>query len=206
MDETATTLLTPLQSGALWLQIAFYSVTAVSILIAGGVGIFKYRLFRSGRPFVTVSLDASSRLCSESHIQVGVTAQLYNGSKVLAKADVLEWECRLLTHYNADEIEAKIAEYFCYRDGVYSRVEEGSYEFPWRVWQRIRKTELGITIEPNETAHETASFILPWNCSAVQIRLFIPAGTSGASGWTATVYHDTGTAQEDDNVEPLQEV
>ena len=80
-----------------------------------------------------------------------VTAQLYNGSRVLAKADVLE-------------------------------------------------------IEPNETAHETATFILPWAYSAVQIRLFIPAGTSGAYGWTATVYHDTGTAQEDDNVEPLQEV
>ena len=76
MDETATTLLTPLQNGALWLQIAFYSVTAVSILIAGGVGIFKYRLFRSGRPFVTVSLDANSRLCSESHIQVGNGAAL----------------------------------------------------------------------------------------------------------------------------------
>ena len=208
MDEVTITLtlLTPLQKAALWLQIAFYVVTAVSIAVAGVVGIFKYRLFRFGRPFVTVSLDASSRPCSESHVQVGVTAQLYNGSRVLAEAGVLEWECRVLARYNADEIEAKIAEYFRYSDGVYSRVEEGSYEFPWHVWQRIKKTGLGIRIEPNETAHETATFILPRDCSAVQIRLFIPAGTSGASGWTATVYHDTGAAQEDNDVEPLQEV
>lgn len=199
MDEATTTLLTPLQNGALWLQIAFYSVTAVSVLIAGAVGIFKYRLFRFGRPFVAVSLDASSRPCSESHIQVGVTAQLYNGSRVLAKADVLEWECRVLAPYNVDEIEAKIAEYFCDQEGVYFKLEKGSSEFPWHVWQRIKKTELGIEIEPNETAHETATFILPWNCSAVQIRLFIPAVTSGASGWTATVYHDTEAAQEDNN-------
>ena len=110
MDEATTTLLTPLQQGALWLQIVFYCVTAVSILVAGGIGIVKYRLFRSGRPFITVSLDASSRPCSERHIQVGVVAQLYNGSKVLAEADVVKWECRALATYNADDIDDKIGE------------------------------------------------------------------------------------------------
>lgn len=209
MDDAIATLLTPLQKGALWAQIVFYCVTAVSILAAGGIGIVKYRLFRSGRPFITVSLDASSRPCSERHIQVGVTAQLYNGSKVLAKADVLEWECRVLATYDADEIEAKISEYFSYDDGVYSRLGGENTEFPWNVRQRIRKTCLGMKIEPNETAHESVSFILPWDCAAVQIGLFIPVGTSDQSVWTAVIYHDTRTApeeQEAGNVESLQEV
>ena len=208
MDEATTTLLTPLQKGALWVQIVFYCVTAASILAAGAIGIVKYRLFRSGRPFITVSLDASSRPCSERHIQVGVTAQLYNGSKVLAEADVLEWECRMLATYDADEIDDKIAEYFSDDGGAYAKTE-GNSEFPWHVQQRIEKTGLGIRIEPNEIAQENATFVLPWDCAAVQIRLYIPVGTGNNAGWTAVVYHDTINAQdqeENSNVEPLQEI
>ena len=38
VDEATVTLLTPLQKGALWVQIVFYCVTAASILAAGAMG------------------------------------------------------------------------------------------------------------------------------------------------------------------------
>lgn len=156
----------------------------------------KYRLFRSGRPFISVTLEASSRPCSAEHIQVGVIAKLYNGSKVLEKADVLEWECRGLATYGDAEIGKKIAEYFNSNDGR-ARCESGHSEFPWNVQQRITENDMAIEIEPNETSHDNATFVVPWYCTAVQIRLFIPITKGNEIGWTAVIYHDTNATQEE---------
>lgn len=188
MNRMDGATLTPLQQAALWAQIFFYAITAVSIAAAGLLGIIKYRLFRFGRPFITVTLEVSSRPCSASHTQVGVTGKLYNGSRVLAKADVLEWECRGLATYQDEAIDEKIVEYFDSRGG-YSRVETGNSEFPWNVQQRITKTDLDIAIEPNETSNDNVTFIVPYYCTAVQIRLFIPGPGKEDWGWTAVAYH-----------------
>lgn len=188
MNRRDGTTPTPLQQAALWAQILFYAITAVSIAAAGLLGIIKYRLFRFGRPFITVSLEVSSRPCSESHTQVGVTAKLYNGSRVLAKADVLEWECRGLATYDDEAVDEKIVEYFC-TGGGYARFERGNSEFPWNVQQRIKKIDLDIGIEPNETSNDNVTFIVPDYCTAVQIRLFIPDKVRKDWGWTAVAYH-----------------
>ena len=181
-----------LEQAALWTQIIFYAVTAFSILAAGTAGAVKYRLFRAGRPFITINLEVSSRPCSATHIQVGAAARLHNGSRVLAEAETLEWECRALATYMPQEIDEKVAEYFP-RPGNHIKIEPGNPEFPWNLQQRITKTDLNIGIEPNEYSHDNVTFIVPRYCTAVQIRLFIPTKDDEYKGWTAVVYHDVKT-------------
>ena len=179
-----------LQQAVLWAQLAFYAVTAIGLPVAGVFGLVKYRLYRANRPFISISLNASSRPCSPEHIQIGVTANLYNGSRVLAKVDSLEWECRAIAHYDSEDVVGKIAEYFS-ESGASVKEESGSSEFPWNVQQRIRKTDLDIEVEPNESSHENATFIVPSYCIAVQIRLFLETMKDNTRGWTAVIYHDT---------------
>ena len=50
---------------------------------------------------------------------------------------------------------------------------------------------LDIAIEPNETSHDSVTFVVPTYCTAVQIRLFIPTRRKNDMGWTAVIYHDT---------------
>ena len=179
-------------------QNLFYLVTSITLIAAGVLGIVKYQVFRIGQPFITVTLDVTSRPCSSDHIQVGVAAKLYNGSKVLARADILEWECRGLATYDPDEIEAKITEYFS-SNADRTRTETGNPEFPWNLQQRITKTDLVIEIEPNETSNDNVTFIVPYYCTAVQIRLFIPERTKRDWGWTAVAYHDITTPPREES-------
>jgi hypothetical protein len=179
-----------LQQAALSAQAVFYGVTVVGLLLTALFGVVKYRLFRSGRPFITITLEASSRPCSPELAQIGVIAKLDNGSRVLAKAEELEWECRALSLYSQEDVESKIEEYFSSTD-EHTRAHPGTSEFPWNVQQRITKQNLNIEIEPNEYSHENVSFIVPKYCRAVQVRLFIPTKRNINRGWTAVIYHDT---------------
>ena len=182
--------LTWLQQAALYAQVVFYGVTSVGLVLTAIFGGVRYRLFRSGRPFITIALEVSSRPCSSEFTQIGVIAKLYNGSRVLAKAEELEWECRALSIYPQKDVESKIEEYFSY-DVEHTRAHTGASEFPWNVQQRITKKNLNIEIEPNEYSHENVSFIVPKYCRAVQVRLFIPTKGNINRGWTAVIYHDT---------------
>lgn len=178
-----------LQQATLYAQAAFYIVTALGVMLTAIFGGIRYRLFRSGRQFITIALEASSRPCSSELTQIGVTAKLYNGSRVLAKAGELEWECRALSLYSQEDVEIKIEEYFS-SDVGHTRAQPGTSEFPWNVQQRIVKKNLNIEIEPNEYSHDNVSFIVPKYCRAVQVRLFIPTKSNINRGWTAVIYHD----------------
>ena len=151
--RTMPTNLTFLQQFALWAQIGFYIVTGISVAATGMLAAVKFRSF--SRPFINVSLEASSRPCSQDYVQIGVAAKLYNGSQNLAKVEKLEWECRGIAIYPPEAIEEKKAEYFHNAAGN-SRTECGNSEFPWNVQQRIIKKGLTIAIEPNETSGPTA--------------------------------------------------
>ena len=177
-----------LQQVALWAQIGFYIVTGISVVVTGALAAVKFRSF--SRPFINVTLEASSRPCSPDYIQIGVSAKLYNGSQNVARVGQLEWECRGVGVYPPEAIEQKTEEYFRDIVGI-SRIERGNSEFPWNLQQRITKECLDIAIEPNETSHDSVTFVVPSYCTAVQIRLFIPTKSKNDMGWTAVIYHDT---------------
>ena len=82
------TNLTFLQQFALWAQICFYIVTGISVVATGILAAVKFKTF--SHPFINVSLEASSRPCSQDDVQIGVAAKLYNGSQNLAKVGRLE--------------------------------------------------------------------------------------------------------------------
>ena len=182
------TNLTFLQQFALSAQIGFFIVTGISVVATGILAAVKFRTF--SRPFINVSLEASSRPCSQDDVQIGVAAKLTNGSQNLARVGQLEWECRGIATYPHETIEQKTDEYF-HDAGGNSRTEYGNSEFPWNLQQRIIKKGLAIAIEPNETSHDSVTFVVPSYCTAVQIRLFIPTKRKNDMGWTAVIYHDT---------------
>ena len=182
------TELTFLQQFALSAQIGFYIITGLSVLATGVLAGVKFRTF--SRPFINVSLEASSRPCSQDYVQIGVAAKLSNGSQNVAKVGQLEWECRGIAIYTPEAIDQKKDEYFQADDGN-SRTEYGNSDFPWNLQQRIIKKGLAIAIEPNETSHDSVTFVVPRYCTAVQIRLFIPTKRKNDMGWTAVIYHDT---------------
>ena len=133
------TELTFLQQLALSAQIGFYVVTGISVLATGVLAAVKFRSF--SRPFINVSLEASSRPCSQDDVQIGVAAKLYNGSQNLARVGQLEWECRGIAIYPSEAIEQKTDEYFK-DDGGNARTEYGNSDFPWNLQQRITKKGL----------------------------------------------------------------
>ena len=180
--------LTFLQQSALWAQICFYIVTGISLVATGILATVKFRTF--SRPFINVSLEASSRPCSQDDVQIGAAAKLSNGSQNVAKVGQLEWECRGIATYSPQVIDQKKEAYF-QDDGGNSRTEYGNSDFPWNLQQRIIKKGLAIAIEPNETSHDSVTFVVPSYCTAVQIRLFIPTNRKNDMGWTAVIYHDT---------------
>ena len=180
--------LTFLQQFALWAQIGFFIVTGISVVATGILAAVKFRTF--SRPFINVSLEASSRRCSQDDVQIGVAAKLTNGSQNLARVGQLEWECRGIATYPPEAIEQKKDEYFKDASGN-SRTEYGNSDFPWNLQQRIIKKGLDIAIEPNETSHDSVTFVVPTYCTALQIRLFIPTKRKKDMGWTAVIYHDT---------------
>ena len=99
------TNLTFLQQFALWAQIGFYIITGLSVLATAVLAAVKFRTF--SRPFINVSLEASSRPCSEGDVQIGVAARLYNGSQNLARVGQLEWECRGIAIYPTEAIKKR---------------------------------------------------------------------------------------------------
>ena len=166
-----------------WSQIAFYGVTTIGLITAAILGVIKYRIFRTTRPFINIALEASSRMASPDHIQIGVTANLYNGSKVLARVEELSWRCRSIGIYDSQEIRNKIEEHFANNVGR-------QREFPWNMQHAEVSPSLNLQIEPNESATEHISFIVPVYCTAVQITLVIPTDEDYKTGWKATIFHD----------------
>ena len=193
---TGSESLSSLQQAALYAQAVFYGTTVIGLLATALFGFVRYRLFRAGRAFIAITMEASSRPCSPGFVQIGVTAKLYNGSRVLARAEEFEWECRALAFYSQQDVEGKIEEYFS-GDEAHTRAYPGTSEFPWNVQQRITKKELNIEIEPNEYSNDNISFVVPDYCKAVQVRLFIPTKGNASRGWTAVIYHDTNHNYEE---------
>ena len=172
-----------------WSQVAFYIVTTIGLITAAILGIIKYRIFRTTRPFINITLEASSRAASPDYIQIGVTANLYNGSRVLAKVEELTWICRSIGIYDSEEIRNKMEEHFFRNIGKHT-------EFPWNIQHARVSPNLNIQIEPNESATEHTTFIVPMYCTAVQITLFIPTYEDYKTGWKATIFHDINTMKE----------
>ena len=109
------------------------------MVATGALAIVKFRSF--SRPFINVSLEASSRPCSQDYVQIGVAAKLSNGSQNTARVGQLEWECRGIAIYPSEAIEQKTDEYFK-DDGGNARTEYGNSDFPWNLQQRITKKGL----------------------------------------------------------------
>ena len=57
-------------------------VTVVAIMAGGAFAIYRFRIFRTLEPHITVTQTVSHRVVSDSYVHIFVTATLHNNSRV----------------------------------------------------------------------------------------------------------------------------
>ncbi len=157
----------------------------------------KRKVFRTKRPFLSVTLQATSQDYGDEQTQVTATAEMHNPSKAVAHVENIEWTCHGVAPYATDIIEKKVKEYFNQPDGR-SRIETEPGEFPWDLLERITHSDSQRALNPGETQTDTAAFIIPRFWNTVQIRIAIPKAQDRKQRWAAVVTHDIRITGQND--------
>ena len=170
-------------------------VTVVAIVVGGYFAYYKLQLFRDVEPHLTVTHEVSHRRIGDSYIHIGVTALLYNSSKV--HIDLLKYIFRLqeVAPVEDSEIVRLYAEVFK-EEGEES--EESEKYIQWPLLDRIQfKREKGeMVIEPGETHRETLEFIVSKELKTVMVYTYFYNSShsqrpgSTAEGWGVTTIYD----------------
>ena len=176
---------------------AVQSIGILVILSVGGaLTYYRFYLFRSSYPNLTVVHEVSHRRVGKSYVHIAVNASLHNGSRVRVEID----QSYSVLQRIAPTTDGEISQ--IYQD---ARSGEGYDDFQWDTIEEIPRSwpEDPISIEPSESYTETIEFIVSTEFETVLIYThFDNSETSEESsqptGWDATtVYdiHDTMTAQ-----------
>ena len=185
-----------------WTQVAFYLTPGTIFLLTAVVAIWRFNIFRTGKPAIQIDLEVSSRSTGGSWTVISAMASVTNSSKVLARCDSLQWEVRVLSPYSDDEVERKSEEYTPYMTTTGSTVE-----FPWNVQYLIKNDNPGIALEPGESNLVDMSIPIPTWIRAIDVRctLVLPKSRDGAANiWTNRRPHDIHTHDihtEEENAE-----
>ena len=201
----AAALFTSISLGAMTFADASFkdaaaSVQSIGILVilsvGGALAYYRFYLFRSSYPNLTVVHEVSHRRVGDSYVHIAVNASLHNGSRVRVEIDQSYSVLQRIAPTTDDEISQ------IYQD---ARSGEGYDDFQWDTIEEIPRSwpEDPISIEPSESYTETIEFIVSTEFETVLIYThFDNSETSEESsqptGWDATtVYdiHDTMTAQ-----------
>ena len=124
----------------MWSQTLFHLTPLVVFGLTAAIAIWRFRIFRTGKPAIKIDLEMSSRPASPSWT---VLKRFGIGTKHLAgygKVQSLQWEVRVLSPFDDEAVELKVAEY-----SGYMTTEGPSVEFPWNVQYRIVSETLALS-------------------------------------------------------------
>ena len=181
----------------MWSQTLFYLTPVVVFGLTAAIAIWRFRIFRTGKPAIKIDLEMSSRPASPSWTVLSALALVQNTSQVMARCNSLQWEVRVLSPFDDEAVELKVAEY-----SSYMTTEGPSVEFPWNVQYRIVSENPGIALEPGEFNVVDMSLALPRWIDAVDVRctLVLPKGRRGPPYvWTNRKPHDICKEVTNDN-------
>ena len=171
-----------------WAQIAFYLTPGVIFVLTAGVAIWRFNIFRFGKPAIKVDLEVSSRVSSESWNVISAVALVTNTSQVVVRCTSLQWEVRVLAPFDDEAVQLKSDEY-----AGHMKTQGPSVEFPWNVQYRMRNDNPGIALEPGESNVVDMSLAIPKWITAIDVRctLVLPKGRRGPDYvWTNRQPHD----------------
>ena len=157
-------------------QIIFYLTPAFVFILTGIVAAWRFNIFRTAKPSIKIDLEVTSRASSDSWNIVSAVALVTNTSRVRASCNSLQWEVRVLSPYDDEDVGNKVAEYEDYM------IAEGPpVDFPWNVQYRIRNSNPGIDLEPGESNVVDMSLAIPDWITAVDVRctMILPKGKRG---------------------------
>ena len=94
----------------MWSQVFFHLTPATVFVLTAIVAIWRFRLFRTGKPAIRIDLEVSSRPASPSWAVLSAVALVENTSQVMARCNSLQWEVRVLSPFDDEAVELKVAE------------------------------------------------------------------------------------------------
>ena len=164
------------------------AATVTALVAAGVFAIFKLRLFRAFEPNITVSQEISHSPMSDSYVHISVIANLYNSSKVQIGVREGFFRLQQVSPLSDEEVEELYAEVFTDRE--YRDIQ-------WPVLDEVPRSwgNLELVVEPGESHHESASFIISNEVNSVLVHTYFydvrhSSSSLTPQGWgTYTAYN-----------------
>ena len=163
-------------------------VTVVAIIAGGAFAIYRFRIFRTLEPHVTVSLDVSHRVISESYVHVFITAVLHNGSRVEVGIREATFGLQMISPMMDFTVEIFSAEA--------SQGEDTSY-IQWPTLREVTRTwdDNEFVIEPGSSHYESIEFMVSREVRAVLVDTYFYNQkyrrlSTSPQGWGVTTAYD----------------
>ena len=163
-------------------------VTVVAIMSGGAFAIYRFRIFRTLEPHITVTQTVSHRVVSDSYVHIFVTATLHNNSRVevgIREATIALQMISPMTDFAVEIFDAEA-----------SGGENPRYiQWPTLGDEMGTWNENELIVEPGASHPETFEFIVSREVRAVLIDTYFYNQTyegysMKSKGWGATTAYD----------------
>ena len=164
-------------------------VTALVLAGGGLFALYKFQVFRDFEPHLSVKHEVSHRLIGDSYAHVGVTAVLYNSSKVkieVVKGIFALQQIRPVTDADIEELYTQMFQ-----------EELHHTDIEWPVLERVNRIwgKNNLVIEPGESHRETYEFVISREAASILVYTYFDnstysPGSQKTEGWTATSFYD----------------
>ena len=163
-------------------------VTVVAIGAGGAFAIYRFRIFRSLEPHITVSHTVSHRVVGDSYIHIFVTAMLHNGSKVEVEIREATFALQMIAPMTDFAVEAFSAEAF--GDGEPNYIQWPTLHEELRSWD-----ENEFIVEPSASHPESVEFIVSKEVKSILIDTYFynrryDSHSRSSQGWGVTTAYD----------------
>ena len=161
--------------------------TALAIVTGGIYALYKFQVFRTLEPHLTIEHRISHRRLSDSYVHIALTAILHNSSRVHVELREGLFRLQGVSPATDDEIELLYSKVFADKD--FSNIQWPTLDEVDRDWNQGE-----LVVEPGESHPETIEFIVSasdYESVLIYTYFYNPAHSPGsAQGWTATTVHD----------------
>ena len=165
--------------------------TIVALSVAGAFAYYRWHVFRSFEPHLTITHEVSHRRVGDSFVHIAVSADLRNSSRV--KVDTRKRYFRLQQVSPTEEPEVERLYDQVFTDPEVDEIQWPTLDDISQEWQ-----DDPIFVEPGETHREVMEFIVSTEVKTVLIYTYFynsaaSAKVRGAEGWDATTIYDIVT-------------
>ena len=159
-------------------------VTAIAIIAAATLAVFKLQIFRDFAPHLTVSQKVSHRTIGESYLHIDVSVTLRNSSKVKIELRKGLFILQQIAPVEDEEIEKLYSQVF---------VDEKTEDILWPKLYEINREweENALIVEPGESHQEMFEYVVTSAVDSVLVYAFFHnPNHSEPAGWGITTIYD----------------